>query len=125
MSHALKRRAQVEREPVRVLGRGLRAERGVHLALRSVREATGKTQVDVARESQMDQADISRLEGRADFDDCQVATLRRYLAAIGGELELTARFGNKRIVLVGAPRIAATTPVNKALQRTGRKPARR
>jgi len=125
MSHALKRRAQTEPEPVRVLGRGLRAERGVHLALRTVREATGKTQIDVARESQIDQADVSRLEGRADFDDCQVATLRRYLTAIGGQLELTARFGNKRIVLVGAPRVTATTPANKALQRAGRKPARR
>jgi polysaccharide pyruvyl transferase WcaK-like protein len=124
MSHALKRRAQFEPEPVRVLGRGLRAERGVHLGLRSVREATGKTQVDVARESQIDQADVSRLEGRADFDDCQVATLRRYLAAIGGELEITARFGNKRIVVVGVSPGPATTPANKAL-RTGRKPARR
>src|SRR5260221_9009368 len=112
MSHALKRRPQVESEPVRVLGRGLRAERGVHLALRSVREATGKTQVDVARESQIDQADISRLEGREDFDDCQIATLRRYLTAIGGELELTARFGNKRIVLVGAPRVAPAAPAD-------------
>ena len=125
MSHAPKRRTQTEPEPVRVLGRGLRAERGVHLTLRTVREATGKTQVDVAHESQIDQADVSRLEGRVDFDDCQVATLRRYLAAIGGQLELTARFGNKRIVLVGAPRVTATMPANKVLQRTGRKPARR
>ena len=124
MSHALKRRGQVESEPVRVLGRGLRAQRGVRLGLRSVREATGKTQVDVARESKIDQADVSRLEGRADFDDCQVATLRRYLAAIGGELELTARFGNKRIVVVGVPRVIATSPA-KTLQRTSRKPTRR
>jgi hypothetical protein len=125
MSEALKRRAHAEPEPVRVLGRGLRAERGVHLTLKTVREATGKTQVNAARESQIDQADISRLEARPDFDECQVATLRRYLAAIGGELELTARFGNKRIVLVGAPRVAAAAPANKASQRTGRKPARR
>jgi len=124
MSHALKRRLAVP-EPVRVLGRGLRAERGVHLTLKSVREATGKTQVDVARDSEIDQADISRLEARTDFDECQVATFRRYLASIGGQLELTARFGNKRIILVGSPRVTATAPANKALQRTGRKPARR
>ena len=126
MTQSMKRSAQLDAEPVRVLGRGLRAQRGVHLTLRTVREATGKTQVDIAQESQIDQADVSRLENRADFDDCQVATLRRYIAALGGHLELVARFGDKRISLVGAkPTVAATTPANSALQRTGRKPARR
>lgn len=52
-------------EPVRVLGRGFRVERGVRLTLRTLRGATGKTQVDVARAAKMDQADISRLEARA------------------------------------------------------------
>ena len=37
-----------ELEPVRVLGRGLRAQRGVRLTLRVLREAAGKTQTDVA-----------------------------------------------------------------------------
>jgi len=99
MNLTTKRRIDSEAEAVRVLGRGLRAQRGVHLSLRGVREATGKTQVDVAATSAIDQADISRLESRADFDDCQVSTLRRYLAALGGELELVAAFGNKKIVL--------------------------
>jgi len=126
MTQSMKRSTQREAEPVRVLGRGLRAQRGVHLTLRTVREATGKTQVDVAQESQIDQADVSRLENRADFDDCQVTTLRRYVAAIGGHLELVARFGDKRISLVGAkPTVSATTPAKSALQRTRRKPARR
>lgn len=126
MTQSMKRSTQLEAEPVRVLGRGLRAQRGVHLTLRTVREATGRTQVDIAQESQIDQADVSRLENRADFDDCQVATLRRYVAALGGHLELVARFGDKRISLVGAkPTVAVTTSANSALQRTGRKPARR
>jgi len=102
MSLATKRRIDSEREAVRVLGRGLRAQRGVHLSLRGVREATGKTQVDVAATSAIDQADISRLESRTDFDDCQVSTLRRYVAALGGEIELVAAFGNKKIVLTAA-----------------------
>jgi transcriptional regulator with XRE-family HTH domain len=94
--------------------------------LRTVREAAGRTQVEVAQESQMDQADISRLERRGNFDDCQVATLQRYVKALGGELELVARFGDKKIAIVGAqPSAASTTPDNKALQRTGRKPSRR
>lgn len=126
MTQSMKRTAQLDAEPVRVLGRGLRAQRGVHLTLRTVREATGKTQVDVAQESQIDQADVSRLENRADFDDCQIATLKRYIGALGGHLELVARFGDKKVSLVGAkPTVAATTPASSALQRTGRKPTRR
>ena len=102
MSQTARRQTRSDEEPVRVLGRGLRAKRGVHLTLRSVRDAVGKTQVEVARESRIDQADVSRLEGRVDFDDCQVATLRRYVEALGGELELVAKFDDKRISLVGA-----------------------
>ncbi|PYV07218.1 MAG: hypothetical protein DMG07_29310, partial [Acidobacteria bacterium] len=86
---------------VRVLGRGLRAQRGVHLTLRVLRDATGKTQTDIAAQTRIDQADISRLELRSDFDECQVLTLRRYLEALGGALELVAAFGEKRITLAG------------------------
>src|SRR5258705_209744 len=43
-----RKQAMNEAEPVRVLGRGLRAQRGVHLPLRILREGAGKTQVEVA-----------------------------------------------------------------------------
>ena len=119
MSTSAKRHPPPEAEPVRVLGRGLRAQRGVRLTMRTVREAAGKTQVDVAAESQMDQADVSRLEGRGGFDDCQVSTLRRYVTALGGQLELVAAFGNKKIVLCGVESsVPETTPANKQMQRT-------
>lgn len=101
MSHAVTKDKD-DTEPVRVLGRGLRAKRGVRMTLRTIREATDTTQVSVAERSQIDQADVSRLENRADFDDCQVATLRRYVAALGGKLELVAKFGDKVITLAGA-----------------------
>lgn len=126
MSQATKRRAASEAEPVRVLGRGLRAQRGVHLPLRTIREATGKTQADVTGVSRMDQADISRLEGRASFDDCVVSTLKRYVAALGGELELVATFGDKKLILTGArtgPSDAA--PATKPAPRTSRAVSRR
>jgi hypothetical protein len=114
MSTSAKRHLPPETEPVRVLGRGLRAQRGVRLTMRVVREAAGKTQVDVAAQSQMDQADVSRLESREDFDDCQVSTLQRYVTALGGNLELVAAFGNKRIVLCGVESgVPAITPANK------------
>jgi len=114
MSTSAKRHLPSETEPVRVLGRGLRAQRSVRLTMRVVREAAGKTQVDVAAQSQMDQADVSRLESREDFADCQVSTLQRYVTALGGNLELVAAFGNKRIVLCGVESgVPAITPANK------------
>ncbi len=102
MNRVIKRSHESESKQVRILGRGLRAKRGVHLTIRTVREATGKTQIEVAKASQIDQADISRLESRVNFGDCQVSTLERYVAALGGQLELVAAFGKKRIVLTGA-----------------------
>jgi len=64
-----------EGEPVRILGRELRAKRGVRLTLRAVREAIGKTQAAVASESNIDQADVSGLENRSSLDETQLATL--------------------------------------------------
>ena len=119
MSHATKRKIELEEDPVRVLGRGLRAQRGVHLTLRTLREAAGKTQIDVTDVAQMDQADVSRLEGRERFDDCQVSTLQRYLSAIGGRLEIVAAFGDKKIVVTGVHAgPSGLSAANKPLKRT-------
>jgi Helix-turn-helix domain len=123
MNQAARRRAGSETEPVRVLGRGLRAARGVPLSLKSLREASGKTQVEVADQSEIDQADVSRLEARADFEDCLVATMRRYVEALGGTLELVALFGDKRISIAGVQKRPPAKAAGKALQRTVRKPA--
>ncbi len=69
------------------------------MTLRGLREGAGLKQTEVAESSRMDQGDISRLEARDSFDDCQVGTLRRYVASLGGELELVATFGDKRFTL--------------------------
>jgi Helix-turn-helix domain len=122
MSQATARKKIEITEPVRVLGRGLKAQRGIRMSLRGIREAVGKTQVEVSRISAIDQADVSRLEQRAAFDDCQIDTLKRYIAAIGGDLEIVATFGDKKITLAGAN---AAPPANKALQRPVRKAPRR
>jgi DNA-binding XRE family transcriptional regulator len=101
MKQSAQRIRRDDAEPVRVLGRGLRAQRGVRMTVRALRDAAGKTQIDVAKAAHIDQADISRLERKRDFDDCEVATLRRYLESLGGKLELVAVFGNKKITLAG------------------------
>lgn len=126
MTQTMKRRSDSEIPMVRVLGRGLRAQRGVRLTLRSLREAAGKTQEEVSAATGIDQADISRLESRERLDESLVSTLQRYLAALGADFELTAVFGEKRIVVVGASSAAAIAkPAKKPLQRSGRKTVRR
>ena len=101
MKQSAQRKRHQESEPVRVLGRGLRAKRGVRMTFRALRAAAGKTQTDVAKAAHMDQADVSRLERKADFDDCEVATLRRYIESLGGALQIVAVFGDKRITVAG------------------------
>lgn len=121
MAQATRKRVEPVAPEVRVLGRGLRARRGVHLTLRGVREAAGKTQADVEKASRIDQGDISRLETRPTFDECQVETLRRYVIALGGELELVAVFGDKKIVLTGSSARDAAAPPAEPPKRTGKR----
>ncbi len=66
--------------------------------LRAMRELLGKTQIDLAEATDMDQSEISKAERRADH---LLSTLRRYVEALGGELEVIANFGDKRIRLRG------------------------
>jgi hypothetical protein len=125
MSRASKRRPESDSNPVRILGRGLRAQRGVHLTLRALREGVGKTQVEVRESSRIDQADISRLEARETFDEYQVSTLQRYVSALGGDLELVAVFGDKKIILAGAHTTRLADAPVTAPRRTGRRSTRR
>jgi transcriptional regulator with XRE-family HTH domain len=82
--------------------RGRHAGRTPHLSLAAARAAAAKTQVQVSEASGIAQGDVSKLERREDLDDVQVSTLRRYVEALGGELELVAVVGGRRIVLGGA-----------------------
>jgi hypothetical protein len=66
------------------------------LTLQELRRTLDKTQVDVARSAEMTQSELSRLESRGDH---RISTLRRYVEALGGELEITARFGGRRVKL--------------------------
>lgn len=57
--------------------------------LRDLRARRSLTQRQVARNLNLSQADVSRLEHRRDV---LVSTLRRFVEATGGELELVARY---------------------------------
>ena len=66
------------------------------LTLQELRRGLSMTQVDVARAAEMTQSELSRLESRGDH---RISTLRRYVEALGGELEVTALFGGRRVKL--------------------------
>lgn len=57
--------------------------------LDEIRRARGMTQVTLASAMGVSQAQITKVEHQADL---YVSTLRRFVEAMGGELELVARF---------------------------------
>jgi hypothetical protein len=66
------------------------------LTLQELRESVGYTQGEIARRVSMTQPQLSRVEARRDH---LTSTLRRYVAAIGGELEVVAVVRGARVVL--------------------------
>ena len=72
----------------------LRDAIGDALALSEIRERRSLTQVDVARTMQTSQSSVSKLERR---EDLYLSTLRDFVEALGGRLELSAVFPDGRI----------------------------
>jgi predicted transcriptional regulator len=64
--------------------------------LRALREAVGLTQEELARRVDVTQSQLSKLERR---EDHRLSTLRRYVRALGGELEIVAIVHGKRVRL--------------------------
>lgn len=69
------------------------------LTLKGLRQALELTQSEVGQAAAMTQSELSRLEGR---EDHLTSTLRRYVEALGGRLEVTAVFGKRRVKLTDA-----------------------
>ena len=81
------RRAQLRREVATEI---------LDMDLRGLRELAGKTQQDVAGLIERRQSQVSETERRTDH---RLSTLRQYVEALGGELEVIANFGDRRIRL--------------------------
>jgi predicted nucleotidyltransferase len=59
------------------------------MALHELRQARERSQEELARELKVGQPAVAKLERRADM---YVSNLKRYVEALGGSLEITARF---------------------------------
>jgi DNA-binding XRE family transcriptional regulator len=93
---SIKRKKMSEERIVRI--RNSAHNEVIALTLRELREEAGLTQVEVSKLVDMTQSALSRLERR---EDNPIPALRQYIEALGGELELVAILGRKRIRLVG------------------------
>jgi len=65
---------------------------GVKLA--ELRQAKRLTQAKMAKKLKIDQSNVSRIE-RGSFDAIEIRTLRRYVEALGGEIEIRVRIDEK------------------------------
>jgi DNA-binding Xre family transcriptional regulator len=70
------------------------------LALGELRQSRNITQVQLADVLGISQGNVSRLEGRSDV---YLSTLRSYVEALGGHLEIAAVFGDERVPVEVGP----------------------
>lgn len=66
------------------------------MPLQELRQALKLTQVQVAETLLMNQAAVSKMEKQTDM---YVSTLRRFIEAMGGNLEIVAHFPNGAIII--------------------------
>jgi predicted XRE-type DNA-binding protein len=77
--------------------RRLRAEVRAH-RLSEIRETSGLNQTEIANRLGVSQSRVSRIE-LGDLDRAEIATVRAYVGALGGEVEIVAKFGDERITI--------------------------
>lgn len=70
------------------------------MTLQGLRKAEGLTQADMAALLDVGQDSVSRLEGRGDM---RLSTLQGYVAAMGGVLEVVARFPGRPAIVISGP----------------------
>jgi transcriptional regulator with XRE-family HTH domain len=91
------RREKIERRAAELINE--------ELSLRELRRALGRTQARIANSLNVGQDTVARYEQRSDM---LLSTLRRYIAAAGGELSLIAEFpGRAAVRLKGIGEIAS------------------
>jgi hypothetical protein len=103
MTKKMKSFEKLEKTKLGELSRARVAERASaeleELTLRGLRQDLARTQADMGEALEMNQSQLSRVENRSDH---LTSTLRRYVEALGGELEITALIGGRRIKITDA-----------------------
>lgn len=92
------RRAKIEAQKVE-----LREE----MALRDLRKAIGTSQEVVARSLGVNQPAVAKMERRTDI---RIQSLRRMIEAMGGTLEISAKFQNGEVKITNYTDTDATVP---------------
>lgn len=93
------------------------------MTLRDLRKARDLTQERLAELLDIGQDSVSRLEQRSDL---LLSTLRGYVMAMGGSLELVARFPDRPPVVVSGltERTPRKTPIRRKASRSSGRPRR-
>ena len=69
--------------------------------LRELRESQGLTQSDLAQRMSVTQPSVSALES-GELGRSGLSTLQSYIEALGGQVDIVATFGDRKIVLQSA-----------------------
>jgi len=95
LSDVLRRLPKARRDRISARAAEIREE---IKGLRSLRKATVKTQAEVAKALGISQPSVAKIERQADM---YLSTLRSYVEATGGRLELRVRFKDGQSVELG------------------------
>jgi hypothetical protein len=87
------------------------AEMLAELTLEELRQARNHTQQELARVLHVGQPAVAKMERRADM---YVTNLRRYVEALGGTLEITARFPDGAVSIRNFSEIAGSPAESKS-----------
>lgn len=77
------------------------------LTLHELRKARAVSQAQLARKLAVGQPAVAKIERRSDM---YVSNLRRYVEALGGTLEISARFPDGAVTITQETNMAATPP---------------
>jgi transcriptional regulator with XRE-family HTH domain len=93
------------------------------MSLQRLRKAIGKTQTAVAKRLKVGQHAVSKIETRSDM---HLSTLRDFINAMGGELELIAQFPDRppvRLEALGTASLRRKRPRPARREKSGSLPA--
>ncbi|WP_312794634.1 XRE family transcriptional regulator [Tianweitania sp.] len=97
----LRQRTSAERRPCSALATRTLLQK---MALHELRRARAKSQVELASDLHVGQPALAKMELRADM---YISNLRRYVEALGGKLEITARFPNVFVTIKNFAELSA------------------